>query len=500
MTINLIACVTSYKNKLAIGKNDDLLFKLPNDMKFFKNITSNSLSFTSKLNKNIVLMGRKTYFSIPNKYRPLSNRINLVLTKDPELIKISPVPTDLILTNDLYFLSLSTFKKIYNKYNPNVFVIGGSRIYNIFLNDTHDFSIDKLYITHVKTNEDKDIKFELGQEPNIFMANFNSTFKLIGFSEKHYQDALSYRILYYQNGAISEEYKYLDLMKDILKNGNNRSDRTEIGTISKFGTQIRFDISQSIPLLTTKRVPFKSMIYELLWILQGNTNAKILQKQGVNIWNANTSREFLDKQNLHHYEEGVLGAGYGFQLRHFGAAYSQKFSDISEVNSTLIGGIDQLKYVEHLLKTDPFSRRILISYWNPADFDKTALLPCHYSLQFYVEEINKEKYLSCHFTMRSNDVMCGFPWNISSYTALTYILAKKCNMKPKDIVYTCGDCHIYKNHIDQVQEQLTRTTRPFPRLKLNDYIKFKDWKDISVDDFELIGYFPHNGIKAPMAI
>lgn len=498
MTINLIACVTNYKNKLAIGKNEDLLFKLSDDMKFFKNITTNSLSCTSLLDKNIVLMGRKTYFSIPNQNRPLSNRINFVLTKDIELLKLSPVPKDLILKKDLYFLSLETFTKIYLKYKPNVFVIGGSTIYNIFLNKV---KIHKLYITHVQTSDNKDIKFDLGEEPDKFMFNFSSDFKLIGFTEKQICGKLSYRVLFYNKATfLSDEYKYLHLMKNILKNGNERPDRTETGTISQFGTQIRFDISQSIPLVTTKKVPFKSMIYELLWILQGNTNSKILQKQGVNIWNDNTSREFLDKQNLHHYDEGVLGAGYGFQLRHFGASYSQRFSDTREIDSTLIGGVDQLKHVEFLLKTDPFSRRILFSYWNPVDFDKTALVPCHFSVQFYVEEINKEKFLSCHFTMRSNDLMCGFPWNISSYSALTYILAKKCDMKPKDIIYTCGDCHIYNTHIKEVEEQLQRTPRPFPKLIVDDLVKYKDWKNITIDDFELVGYFPHPSIKVAMAI
>lgn len=501
MTINLIACVATYKNKLAIGRDNELLFNLKNDMKFFKNITANSLSTSSLLPKNIVLMGRKTYFSIPQQHRPLTNRLNLVLTNDQYMINISPVPKNLKLTKNLYFLTLKTFKQIYKKYNPQVFVIGGAKIYNMFLNDLTLPGPHKLYITHVRTIDNKDIKFNKGSEPDTFMDNFTSKFKLIGYSERYSKNDLSYRILFYNLASTcSDEYKYLDLMQDILENGNKRDDRTCVGTISKFGTQLRFDISQSIPLLTTKKVPFKSMILELLWILHGNTDAKILQKQGVKIWDANTSREFLDKHNLQHYDEGVLGAGYGFQLRHFGSSYSQTFADTSKIDTTLIGGIDQLQYVENLLINDPYSRRIMFSYWNPSDFTKTALLPCHYSVQFYVEEINKEKYLSCHFTMRSNDVMCGLPWNISSYSALTYILAKRVGMKPKDIVYSCGDCHIYKNHVEQCKEQLSRKIYPFPQLIVNDSVKSKDWANISVDDFELIGYFSNPPIKAPMAV
>jgi thymidylate synthase len=242
------------------------------------------------------------------------------------------------------------------------------------------------------------------------------------------------------------------------------------------------------------------MVEELLWFCRGDTDAKILQKKGIKIWDGNTSREFLDNRGLYHYDEGILGAGYGWQIRFQGAKYSQNFADTSKCDTSLIGGFDQLAYIENLLKTDPFSRRIMMCYWNPSDFDKTALLPCHYSIQFYVTEEKGERYLSSHFIMRSNDVFLGNPVNISSYSVLTYILALKCNMKPKELVYSCSDTHIYRNHITQVKEQLSRTCMPFPKLKLDDSIKNKDWPDITINDFELIGYFSHPSIKAPMAI
>jgi thymidylate synthase len=498
--INLITAVTTYKNKLAIGRKGDLLFKLKKDMAFFKQITEFSLNKNSLLDRNIVLMGRKTYFSIPQKYRPLSNRINLVLTRDPELIKISPIPKNLNLTKNLYYTDLKTFYKLYKKYNPNVFVIGGSELYNLFMEKA-----DKLYITYVQDLEGKQVKFATGQEPDTFINHFSSNYKLIGYSEKYIDreqnGGLSYRILYYnKSDKVSDEYNYLDLMQKILNNGNTRDDRTGTGTISTFGTQMRFDISQSIPLLTTKRVPFKTMVEELLWFCRGDTDAKILQKKSIKIWDGNTSREFLDNRGLHHYDEGILGPGYGFQIRFQGAKYSQNFADTSKCDTSLIGGFDQLAYIENLLKTDPFSRRIMMCYWNPSDFDKTALLPCHYSIQFYVTEEKGERYLSSHFIMRSNDVFLGNPVNISSYSVLTYILALKCNMKPKELVYSCSDTHIYRNHITQVKEQLTRTCMPFPKLKLDDSIKNKDWPDITINDFDLIGYFSHPSIKAPMAI
>lgn len=497
--INIIASVTIFKNKLAIGRDGKLLFKLKDDISFFKQITECSLSKNSLLDKNIVLMGRKTYFSIHKKYRPLSNRINIVLTRDQELIKSSPIPKNLILTKNVYYTDLDTFYKIYNKYNPNVFVIGGSDIYNLFMEKA-----DKLYITHVHNLEGKDLKFLPGQEPHTFINHFTSLYKLSGYSEKYfdYKQGLSYRVLYYnKSDKISDEYNYLNLMQRILNFGKERINRTGINTIGIFGTQLRFDISNgNLPLLTTKNVPLKAIIEELLFFCQGNTDAKILDKKGVKIWNSNTSREFLDKRGLQHYPEGCMGPMYGFSWRHFGSKYSPTFSDTSKCDTSLIGGFDQLVHVEHLLKTDPFSRRIYISNLNPAESQNMCLEPCHTYIQFYVEENNGIKYLSGYFTLRSNDGGCGFAFNLINYNLLINILALKCNMKPKEIVYNSVDCHIYMNHINQVKEQLTRTPRPFPHIKLNESLKDKDWSEMDYSDFELIGYMSYPSIKMPMAI
>lgn len=498
--INLVACVTNYKNKLALGRHGQLLFKLKDDMSFFKNLTINMLSQSSQLTKNIVLMGRKTFFSIPVQYRPLKDRINIVLTRDPELIKLSPVPKNLDLVKDIYYTDLDTFKRIYHKYNPNVFVIGGSELYNMFLNQA-----DRLYITQVQTEDGKDVKFVEGEEPDTFMNHFSGDYKLVGMSEKYfgkYKDtSLSYRVLYYHlSKTMTEEYKYLHFMNNILTKGNVRSDRTGTGTVSLYGNQMRFDISQTIPLMTTKRVPFKTIVEELLWFCRGDSDAKVLQKKGVKIWDGNTSRDFLDNRGLFHYPEGIIGPQYGFLWRHFGAKYSHSFGDTSQCDTSLIGGFDQLKYVEDLLEKDPFSRRIMISAWSPDRLHEQALPSCHYSIQFYVTEENGERYLSCMFMMRSNDVFLANVFNVVSYSVLTYILAKRHNMKPKEIIYTCGDSHIYSNHIQQVQDQLKREPRPFPKVVVSDSVKYKDWSEMTVEDFELVGYFPHGKILAPMAI
>ena len=482
--INIILSIVLHKNKLAIGRNNGLLFRFKNDMEFFKETTLG----------NIVVMGYKTYHSLPHK--PLSGRLNFVLTRKTELYNI-PENNDFY-RETTYFMNYDLFTEIYDKWTekPIVFVIGGSEIYNLFI-----YKAKNIYITDIRKSDGKEVRFEVGNEPDTFFE-LPSKFKLKTVSEIHLSEngLYSYRFLKYQEFGRSQEYRYFDLMKDILREGNNRDDRTTVGTVSIFGTQMRFNISDTIPLMTAKQVPFRIILEELLWFCRGDTDSKILKAKGVHIWNGNTSREFLDRQGLFEYEEGVLGAGYGFQWRHFGAEYKQEFADSSKIENSEIGGFDQLSYIEHLLKTDPFSRRIVLSAWNPTAFHKTALPPCHILLQFYVEEIEGEKYLSSHFYMRSNDVFLASVFNVVSYTILTYILALKCDMKPKEIVYSCGDTHIYKSHLTQVQELLTRKPRPFPKLILNQSLKSKDWSEMTEEDFELVGYYPYGAIKAEMAI
>jgi len=507
MTISLISCVTNFKNKLAIGRSNGLLFHFKNDLKFFQNITTNNLDANSKMDRNVVIMGENTWNSLPVKYRPLPNRINIILTRNKKLMSKfnylynNEVNFEKKKEGTTLFMDLDRFKKFYKKTNANVYVIGGGEVYNLFLNN-EDVNLrpKTLYLTEVKN-----AKFDKDSEPTIFMDCPDESYKLISVSEKHTEvsngQTLDYRFLMYRrfDGYRSEEHKYLDLMKDILENGNERSDRTGTGTISKFGCQLRFDISKSIPLLTTKRIPYRIILEELLWMCRGDTSNIILQKKNVNIWNDNSTRKFLDSRGLY-YDENILGPCYGWQWRFFNAPYSQAFADTSKVDTSKIGGFDQLKYIEYLLKNDPFNRRIILSAWNPVQMDQMALPPCHLLIQFYVEEINKEKYLSCIFYMRSSDTFLAENWNINAYVTLTYILAIKSNMKPKEIIFNGGDCHIYKNHFEQVKEQLKRECRPFPKLLLNESIKYKDWNEITDDLFEIVGYMPHSTIKAPMAI
>jgi thymidylate synthase len=292
-----------------------------------------------------------------------------------------------------------------------------------------------------------------------------------------------------------QEYTYLNLMKRVVENGKHREDRTSTGTISVFGEQMRFDISECLPVLTTKFVPWKSCIKELLWFLKGQTDVSILQKEGVKIWDGNTTREFLDKRGLTHLAEGDLGEGYGYQWRHFGAEYKTCKDDYTGQ------GFDQIQFIIDELKSNPFSRRMYMTSWNASRLHNMALPPCHLSAQFYVD-IDKDgvKHLSCQMYQRSVDTFLGCPWNIMSYATLTYILATICDMKPRELIMCLGDTHIYSNHVEQVKEQLSRTPYPFPKLVVNPNIKNKKIEDITMEDFELVGYEYHPAIKAKMAV
>lgn len=501
----LIANVCKYKNKLCIGVNNDLLVNLKKDLQFFKNVTTENK--TSDF--NYVLMGRQTYDSLRG---PLKNRYNLVLSRN--VYK----PFRGIKKNNIgpYYLTLEDFLQFYlNKiqYNSKVFVIGGSQIYNLFLNN---FPPSILYITEVKPP--KDFKYNDNYQL-ITMNHFNDNYKLISYSEKHVENEFSYRFLKYiycTENTTTGERNYLKLAEQILKNGTLRTDRTGVGTRSLFGTQLRFDLSNEIiPLLTTRAVPIKGVIEELLFFCRGETDTKILENKGVSIWKGNTTRKFLDNRGLSHYSEGVMGPMYGWCWRSFGESYDSNSPNVileSPVPDHLESesfkrkvpikrGFDQLEHVERLLREDPFSRRIYITNLNPADSDKMCLEPCHVFVQFYVEEIDNERYLSCYFTMRSSDYfLASVSFNTTSYSILTHILALRTGMKAKEIVYNAVDTHIYNNHISQVKTQLMRVPSPFPKLAIDNSVKTKKWNEITLNDFEVIGYFPHSPIKAEMAI
>ncbi len=275
--------------------------------------------------------------------------------------------------------------------------------------------------------------------------------------------------------------QYLDLLRHVRENGTFKGDRTGTGTYSVFGYQMRFDLSEGFPLVTTKKIHFKSVVHELLWFLKGDTNTQYLKDNGVRIWD-----EWAD-------ENGDLGPVYGFQWRNWPNANG--------------ASVDQVKQVVEQLKSNPNSRRIIISAWNPSDLpDETispqqnvkegrmALAPCHAFFQFYVSDGK----LSCQLYQRSADIFLGVPFNIASYALLTLMLAQVCDLEPGDFVHTLGDAHLYTNHQEQVELQLSRDPLPLPQMKLNPEIK--DIFDFTFDDFELVDYQHHEHIKGIVAV
>ncbi len=262
--------------------------------------------------------------------------------------------------------------------------------------------------------------------------------------------------------------QYLDLMRQVRVFGTEKEDRTGTGTRSIFGAQLRFDLADGFPLLTTKRVHLRSIIHELLWFIQGSTNVAYLRDNGVSIWD-----EWADAK-------GELGPVYGYQWRSWPAPDGRK--------------IDQIAELIERIRTDPNSRRLIVSAWNVADIPDMALAPCHLLFQFYVADGR----LSCQLYQRSADIFLGVPFNIASYALLTHMVAQQCELEPGEFIWTGGDCHLYRNHFTQADEQLTRAPRPLPNLVIQR--RPETIFDYRFEDFVVAGYDPHPHIKAPVAV
>jgi thymidylate synthase len=264
------------------------------------------------------------------------------------------------------------------------------------------------------------------------------------------------------------EDQYLDLLRHVMANGTDRPDRTGTGTRAVFGYQMRFDLDDGFPVLTTKKLHLKSIIHELLWFLRGDTNTKYLKDHGVTIWD-----EWAD-------ENGELGPVYGKQWRSWPAPDG--------------GSIDQIANVVRMIRANPTSRRLIVSAWNPAEVDEMALPPCHCLFQFFVADGR----LSCQLYQRSADIFLGVPFNIASYALLTMMMAQVTGLKPGEFIHTLGDAHLYKNHFEQAELQLTRSPHPLPTMKINP--ARRELFDFVYEDFELVGYVGEPSIKAPIAV
>ncbi|CAM9458593.1 unnamed protein product, partial [Ectocarpus fasciculatus] len=470
-----------------IGKNGAIPWKLPGDLACFKRITCDTKMSDATL-RNAVIMGRKTWESIPTKHRPLPNRLNVVLSRNENLRGELSIPSSTMICSSLgeAVSQLSQDETV-----ARVFIIGGASIYREALSSE---LCSDVYLTSVE-----------GHFPGVdtFFPPLSATaFSLCRRSAPVEENGVSYRFLEFKRipddfslhpptptVGNKEEQQYLDAVANILKNGVVRSDRTGTGTISLFGMQMRFSLRDNVfPLLTTKRVFWRGLAEELLWFVKGSTNANELAAKDIHIWDGNGSREFLDKRGLIDRAEGDLGPVYGFQWRHFGAKYTNFDEDYSGT------GIDQLKQCIDKIKNTPEDRRIIMTAWNPADLDKMALPPCHMFVQFYVA--NGE--LSCQMYQRSADMGLGVPFNIASYSLLTRMVAQVCGLKPGDFVHCIGDAHVYLNHVDSLTEQITRSPTAFPKLTIDSDVV--DIDGFHYDNFHVDGYRPQGAIKMKMAV
>jgi thymidylate synthase len=415
-------------------------------------------------NCHTVVMGMKTWALLDG---PVPFCRNVVLTRSGS--KTTPRAD---------FMTFEEFKAdllVPSEPKRSVAVVGGYHIFKLFIEDECMYpELIQISITETTAKTPMEVS-----PRRVFDTSAFGWYDVCGFGGKF----CNTRVVYYKHKLKEhQEYKYLRLMFNTLNEGVIKTNRTGVDTYSMFGESITFDISNwTIPLMTTKRVSFDNILEELLWFCRGETNSKILEEKGVNIWKGNSTREFLDARGLTDLPEGELGEIYGKQWRNFGDSAS---------------GFDQLEYVENLLRTDPQSRRIMISAWNPNRMFRMALPPCHFHVGWYVVDDR----ISCYFTMRSSDQFLAVCYNVVSYTILTYILAKRHGLKPDRIRYNAVDSHLYKTHVDALKKQLDRNPRPFPYLKVSDVVNGKEWGEISKEDFQLVAYYPHPAVAAVMAV
>ncbi|RID72240.1 hypothetical protein BRARA_C04141 [Brassica rapa] len=492
--------VVAATKQMGIGKDGKLPWNLPTDLKFFKDITQTTSDPTKK---NAVVMGRKTWEAIPTKHRPLSGRLNVVLTRSGgfDIANTENVVTCSSVDSGLYLLAAPPYCLSIER----VFVIGGGDILREALNRP---SCDAIHLTEIDTSIECDTFIpevdacvyqpwcsSVPVTENGLRFRFTSFVRVKSSADESSSNGSQQSPLQFDGKRFSflpkmvfdkhEEFRYLNMVGDIISNGNVKNDRTGTGTLSKFVTHMKFNLRRSFPLLTTKRVFWRGVVEELLWFISGSTNAKVLQGKDIHIWDGNASREYLDGIGLSEREEGDLGRVYGFQWRHFGAKYTDMHADYTSQ------GFDQLADVIDKIKNNPDDRRIILSAWNPSDLKLMALPPCHMFAQFYVAEGE----LSCQMYQRSADMSLGVPFNIASYSLLTCMLAHVCDLVPGDFVHVIGDAHVYRTHVRPLQEQLQNPPKPFP---IN--AEKKDIDSFVADDFDLIGYEPHKKIEMKMAV
>lgn len=506
---------------------------------------------------NAVIMGRKTWDSLPDASRPLPDRYNIVVSSSDK-IKSGK-------RNEIFCIAKNVASAIdaanANSQVQTIFIIGGVSIFEDCLSHLPFFCKEMIHTT-IQGDFEADVHLYYEKMIGIFskidtvshytddisglkccvrkwtnpdygkipysLSLFGTTLNALEHchSEDDVEDCLERttsfmhgdapsssssqyeqpvfpicgedfkKVYYSDSGPLTlfplgnvEEFQYLKLVEEIINGGDEREDRTKVGTRAVFGKKMTFSLRGGvIPLLTTKRIPFGCVAKELLWFISGCTDSKKLSEVGVKIWNANGSRAFLDNLGFLDRETGDLGPVYGFQWRHFGAKYVNCHTDYTGQ------GVDQLAECIRKIRENPTDRRIIMSAWNPADLSLMALPPCHMFCQFFVS--NGE--LSCMMYQRSADMGLGVPFNIASYALLTHMVAHVCNLKPGEFHHVIGDCHVYLNHILALKEQSSRVPRPFPTLEFNQQVTSID--NFKFEDFKVIDYNPYPNIPMEMAL
>ena len=480
MNLNVIV---AYCNKYGIGNKNTIPWKLKDDLKHFKNITTNGVG------KNIVIMGRNTWESIPETFKPLINRHNFVLSSKKEFNDSDKV--DFISsTFENMIKYIECEKELFS--NSKIFIIGGEMLYK-YIMDKYISEINTLYITEIYSEIECD---------RVFPKIDNNIFKIKEVSNFKKENELNFRYLTYEKKTNNtdfyinkEELNYKNMIKNILDNGLKRDDRTGVGTISVFAPlSMKYNLEDTFPLCTLKRGFFRAVFEELILYIRGQTDNNILKEKNIHIWDGNTTREFLDKRGLTELPEGDMGETYGFNMRHYGGKYINCKTNYEKDN-----GFDQLNYVINEIKHNPHSRRILINLWNPKTTSNAALPSCLHQYQFFVD--TEKKTLSVQIYLRSSDVFLANNWNVCTGALFVYLLCNlnDIDLKPGEITMVCGDAHIYKNHIELAKKMIERSSYPYPKLIVLN--KKNNIEDFIYEDVKLIGYKSHpNDLKGEMAI
>jgi thymidylate synthase len=524
-SFSILVAVEQKTRALGSSKLSTLPWKCKEDMRFFMD----------KIFNKVLIVGRTTFLTLGPQTRHRARRI-IVLSKSTTLAS-TPQPdkgSRLTLLGPATATFVNDFDQALveaQKENCSILVIGGLQVYKLALQEKYHHLIDAIYLNEIilidpkDVKENKDVKIKENKKDNKENKDekvldliwpdhmMPATFKKISqesplrtcifnvYSAKPIQNSQAHvkqdkepekekekKTL----NTTTDEQQYLNLLRLVLETGSETMDRTKVGTWKKFGAELRFDLRNGIfPLLTTKQMSLRLVWEELKWMLSGCTDAKELDKKKVKIWNDNSSRAALDKLGMKDKEVGDCGPIYGHQWRHFGAKY------INCATNYQGQGMDQVAQVVKEIKTDPSSRRMMVSAWNPLDLKQMVLPPCHFAYQFNVDETKNE--LSCLVSQRSADLFLGIPFNIASYALLTHVMSHIAGYKPGSLILHLGDHHIYKNHKDAVETQLKRQPLVFPTLQIKGNPK-QDPKEYDFTDFVLIDYKPHPKIEGAMAV